>query len=89
MAQTLVDSVCFARSGNRGSDPRPLGPTMGGRLDRTLGATPCIKKCVPVLRSDQSNSSQLALLPEEASAAGRRKRSDGCSVAQGMPATNL
>ena len=27
-------------AGNRGSDPRPLGPTMGGRPDRTCGERP-------------------------------------------------
>src|SRR5229473_1848054 len=27
-------------AGSRGSDPRPLGPTMGGRPDRTCGERP-------------------------------------------------
>jgi hypothetical protein len=37
------------RTGSRGSDPRPLGLTVGGRSDRTFGeATPCIKDCVLV-----------------------------------------
>ena len=36
-------------AGSRGSDPRPLGLTVGGRSDRTFGeATPCIKDCVLV-----------------------------------------
>src|SRR5258708_36699133 len=41
-------------AGSRGSDPRPLGPTMGGRPDRTCGERPlCIQDCEPALRSDQ------------------------------------
>src|SRR5258708_21548972 len=28
-------------AGSRGSDPRPLGPTVGGRPDRTCGERPC------------------------------------------------
>jgi hypothetical protein len=37
------------RTGSRGSAPRPLGLTVGGRSDHAFGeATPCIKDCVLV-----------------------------------------
>src|SRR5260370_456693 len=33
-------SIWRPSAGSRGSDPRPLGPTMGGRPDRTCGERP-------------------------------------------------
>src|SRR5216684_3780139 len=42
-------------AGSRGSDARPLGPTMGGRPDRTCGERPRASR-IAYLRSDQPNS---------------------------------
>src|SRR5258708_36177314 len=40
-------------AGSRGSDPRPLGPTMGGRPDRTCGERPRASRVATRPRSDQ------------------------------------
>src|SRR5258707_7180592 len=40
-------------AGSRGSDPRPLGPTVGGRPDRTCGERPRASRVATRPRSDQ------------------------------------
>ena len=67
-------------AGSRGSDPRPLGLTVGGRSDRTFGeATPCIKDCVLV--EGQANQAVAALtlgpgIARRGHATDRHRRSD-------------
>src|SRR5262249_48375052 len=49
--------MTLSSAGGRGSDPRPLGPTMGGRLDRTCGERPRASKlrtCPKVRPTEQS-----------------------------------